>query len=94
MVAGEQYEVRRDIDIGPRTLKRGSRVTLAELERLAPGKVGPLRRTGVIRPVGESDRDRQRSVREERKGRLHQAARADSTVIAQFRGQAGGSDEP
>jgi hypothetical protein len=88
-----EFEVRRDIDIGPRTLKRGSRITLAELERLAPGKAGPLRRTGIIRQVGESDRERLQSKRDERKEHLHQAARADNARLAQFRQEKRGSDE-
>jgi hypothetical protein len=89
---GERYEVRRDIDIGPRTLKRGSRITLDELERLAPGKSGPLRRTGIIRLIGETDRERLHSVKDARKDRLHTAARADDARLAQFR-KPGGSDE-
>lgn len=64
------YEVRRDIDIGARVLKRGSKVSLDEIEKVAPGKSGPLRRTGIIRPVGETARDTERWRREERHGRL------------------------
>lgn len=85
MAANEQVEVRRDIDIGPRTLKRGSRITLAELERLAPGKSGPLRRTGIVRLVGETAKDRIHSERDARKDRLRRAAQADNAGLAQFR---------
>lgn len=88
-----EYEVRRDIDLGPRTLKRGSRITLAELERLAPGKAGPLRRTGIVRLVGETDRERLQLKRNERKEHLHRAALADNARLAQFRSKEGVTDE-
>ena len=78
-------EVRRDIDVGSRTLRRGSRISMAELERLAPGKSGPLRRTGIVRPVGETDRERVTARRDDRKEHLHQAALADNARLAQFR---------
>lgn len=55
--SGPLYEVRRDIDIGPRTLKRGQTIRESELRALAPEKVGPLRRTGIIRPIGSTDRE-------------------------------------
>jgi len=90
---GEKYEVRRDIDVGPRTLKRGSRVTLDELERLAPGKAGALRRTGIVRLVGETDRDRLRDKRDSHADRMHRAAQADNARLDQFRQQQRGSDE-
>jgi predicted LPLAT superfamily acyltransferase len=80
-----EYEVRRDIDLGARKLKRGSRITLAELERLAPGKAGPLRRTGIVRLVGETDRERLLLKRDDRKEHLHRAAQADNARLAQFR---------
>lgn len=82
---GPLYEVRRDIDIGPRTLKRGSHITLGELERLAPAKVGPLRRTGIIRRVGETDKDRISQRRDERKEYLHRAVLADDAKLAELR---------
>ena len=82
---GPLYEVRRDVDVGVRTLKRGSRISMAELERLAPGKSGPLRRTGIVRLVGETDRERVQSNRDFRKEHLHRAALADNARLAQFR---------
>lgn len=85
------YEVRRDLDVGARTLRRGSRISMAELERLAPGKSGPLRRTGIVRPVGETDRERLHSQRDIRKEHLHRAALADNARLAQLRER--GSDE-
>jgi hypothetical protein len=92
--SGPQYEVRRDIDVGPRTLKRGSHITMAELERLAPGKSGPLRRTGIVRLVGETDRERIQSKRDERKEYLHRAAQSDNARLAQFRSRQEVVDEP
>jgi hypothetical protein len=83
--SGPLYEVRRDIDIGPRTLKRGSHISMQELERLAPGKSGPLRRTGIVRLVGETDRERLQLKRDERKEYLHRAAQSDNARLAQFR---------
>jgi len=97
--SGPLYEVRRDIDVGPRTLKRGSRISMAELERLAPGKSGPLRRTGIVRPVGETDRERVQSNRDAKADYLHRAVRADNAGLEELRGhkpsqvRAGGSDE-
>lgn len=83
-MAVQQFEVRRDIDVGPRTLKRGSRISLEELERLAPGKSGPLRRTGIVRLVGETARDRIHSERDARKERLRRANQADNASLTQF----------
>ena len=79
------FEVRRNIDVGSRTLKRGSRITMAELERLAPGKSGPLRRTGIVRPVGETVKEKLHSERDARADRLHRASRADNASLSQFR---------
>lgn len=73
--SGPLFEVRRDVDLGPRTLRRGQRLPLAEIERLAPGKAGALRRTGLIRPVGTSDRDELAYQREAHKERRRQANR-------------------
>lgn len=84
----EMFEVRRDIDLGPRVLKRGSRISLDEIDRLAPGKAGPLRRTGIIRPVGGSDRDEMLARRDEKHARL---ARSNQKQVQVLR--AGGSDE-
>ena len=66
-------------------MKRGSRISLAELERIAPSKVGPLRRTGIIRLVGETDMDRLRARRDERKAVLHRAVLADDARLAELR---------
>ena len=82
-VTADQFEVRRDIDVGSRTLKRGSRITMAELERLAPGKSGPLRRTGIVRLVGETDRDRLQLKRNERKEYLHRANQTGNARLAE-----------
>lgn len=82
------FEVRRDIDLGPRTLKRGSRISEDEVNRLAPGKFGPLKRTGIIRLVGASDRDEMNARREARRGRLAQSNEAGVRAL-----RAGGSDE-
>ncbi len=96
---GPLFEVRRDIDVGPRTLKRGGRISLAELERIAPAKVGPLRRTGIIRQVGETDMGRLQARRDDRKEALHRAVLADSAGLAVLRRlkpsevRQGGSDE-
>ncbi len=98
---GPLFEVRRDIDVGPRTLKRGGRISLAELERLAPTKVGPLRRTGIVRLVGETDRERIQQNRDAKADLLRRASLADSARIAELRGRKpsqvrladGGSDE-
>lgn len=73
--SGPLYEVRRDIDLGVRTLKRGARISLEEIERLAPGKSGPLRRTGIVRPVDGSDRDEMAWRHDSKKERLHTANR-------------------
>lgn len=82
------FEVRRNIDIGPRVLKRGSKISEDEINRLAPGKFGALRRTGIIRPVGTSDRDELRERKEARHGRLAQSNQAATKTL-----RAGGSDE-
>lgn len=85
---GPLFEVRRDFDCGPKTLRRGSRVSLAELERLAPSKVGPLRRTGMIRPVGGTDRSELQETRSDRHGRRVEANRAEVALL-----RAGGTSE-
>jgi hypothetical protein len=82
------FEVRRDIDLGPRTLKRGAKISEDEVDRLAPGKFGALRRTGIIRPVGVSDREAVADLREARRGRLAQSNQAGVKAL-----RAGGSDE-
>ena len=81
--SGGLYEVRRDLDCGVKTLRRGSRISLAELERLLPGKAGPLRRTGLIRPVGETDHERHSVKRDEWQQRRQAANRAG---VASMRG--------
>jgi hypothetical protein len=80
------YEVRRDVDLGPRTLRRGQKIALDEIEKLAPGKAGPLRRTGLIRPVGGSDRGEMEWRRAQKHDRL---AQSHSHEIAQLK--AGGN---
>lgn len=82
------FEVRRDIDLGPRTLKRGTKISEDEVNRLAPGKFGPLKRTGILRPVGVSDRDLLKERREAKHGRLAQSNQAGTRAL-----RAGGSDE-
>jgi len=82
------FEVRRDIDLGPRVLKRGSKISESEIDKLAPGKFGALRRTGIIRPVGVSDREAVASLRDARHGRLAQSNQAGVKAL-----RAGGSDE-
>lgn len=76
---GPMFEVRRDFDCGPKTLRRGSRVSLAELERLAPSKVGPLRRTGMIRPVGGVDGPKE--ARAEHLARRVEANRVEADLL-------------
>jgi hypothetical protein len=88
--SGPLFEIRCDLGFGKKALRRGSRVTLAELERLAPGKAGPLRRTGMIREVGLDDRAFRRQMREEKSARRLAANKADSGVN---RREAGGTDE-
>lgn len=73
--SGPLYEVRRDMDLGARTLKRGTRISLAEIDRLAPGKSGPLRRTGMIRPVDGTDREEVQWRKDSKRERLHSANR-------------------
>jgi len=82
------FEVRRDIDMGPRTLKRGQTISEDEVNRLAPGKFGALRRTGIIRPVGVTVREELKERKEARHGRL---AQSNANGLKALR--AGGSDE-